>query len=82
MADPAPQSRYDHYADEFADECWNCDGDGFVYGCSWDWQCDTYDAGEGTCLCTKRCFVCNPVPRDAVLDAVLADALAKTGPKP
>lgn len=19
-------------------ECWNCGGEGFVYGCSWDWQ--------------------------------------------
>jgi hypothetical protein len=82
MTDPAPQSRYDHYADEFIDECWNCDGDGFVYGCSWDWQCDTYDAGEGTCLCSRRCDICNPAPRDVALDAVFADAIAKaTGAK-
>jgi hypothetical protein len=40
--------------------CWNCGGDGYVYGCSWDWQCDTYDPGEMTCLCSRRCEVCNP----------------------
>ena len=32
-------------------DCANCGGEGFTYGCSWDWQCDTYDEGEGTCLC-------------------------------
>lgn len=41
--------------------CANCDGEGYTYGCSWDWQCDTYDEGEGTCLCTRRCEWCNPV---------------------
>jgi hypothetical protein len=39
-------------------ECANCGGEGFTYGCSWDWQCDTYDEGEGTCLCTRRCEWC------------------------
>ena len=63
-------------------ECGNCGGQGFVTGCSWDWQCDTYDEGEGTCLCTRNCEWCNPVKltdaqmaeRDA-LRKVLADAL-------
>ena len=57
------------------DSCWNCDGEGYVYGCSWDWQCDTYDPGEGTCLCTRRCHVCNPAKPNPELQQVLADAL-------
>lgn len=63
-------------------ECGNCGGEGFTYGCSWDWQCDTYDEGEGTCLCTQRCEWCNPLTaaeiaeRDKLRD-VLATALAK-----
>lgn len=63
-------------------ECYQCDGEGFVYGCGWDWQCDTYDEGEGTCLCTRRCDVCQPMT-DAEksereqLRQVLAAALAK-----
>lgn len=57
-------------------DCANCGGEGFTYGCSWDWQCDTYDEGEGTCLCTRRCEWCQPTPRDPQLDAVLRDALA------
>lgn len=58
-------------------ECWNCSGEGAVYGCSWDWQCETYDAGEGSCLCERRCDVCQPVKRNPKLDAVLSEALAK-----
>lgn len=47
--------------DDYDDcECANCGGEGFTYGCSWDWQCDTYDEGEGSCLCTRRCDWCNP----------------------
>jgi hypothetical protein len=45
--------------DPLDEDCWNCGGEGYVYGCSWDWQCDTYDEGEGTCLCWRRCEVCN-----------------------
>ena len=66
--------------DDVANDCANCGGEGFTYGCGWDWQCDTYDEGEGTCLCTRRCDWCQPVPekekseREA-LRAVLADAL-------
>jgi len=76
------QAHRDFYEDDH--ECANCGGEGFTYGCSWDWQCDTYDEGEGTCLCTRRCEWCNPVrltpeqqaERDALRD-VLATALAK-----
>ena len=82
------QSKYDHYADEFVDDydetalgCWNCDGEGYVNGCSWDWQCDTWDGDS--CLCSRRCDVCNPVKltaeQEAERDALrrrLADMLA------
>ena len=44
--------------DETDRECGNCGGEGFTYGCSWDWQCDTYDEGEGTCLCERPCEWC------------------------
>lgn len=64
------------------DGCYECGGEGFVYGCSWDWQCDTYDEGEGSCLCTRRCPLCNPPKRDAELDAVLSEALAGTNQDP
>ena len=71
------QSDHDHDHDHDYED----DGEGYVYGCSWDWQCDTYDDGEGTCLCSRRCDVCNPVEltpaeqdeRDA-LRKVIADA--------
>lgn len=48
-----------HY-DDHETECANCGGEGFTYGCSWDWQCDTYDEGEGACLCERRCEWCRP----------------------
>ncbi len=57
---PVSQSDPDPYWDYDESECANCGGDGFTYGCSWDWQCDTYDAGEGTCLCERPCDWCNP----------------------
>lgn len=67
--------------DDFDDgDCANCGGDGYVYGCSWDWQCDTYDEGEGTCLCTRRCDWCSPhkpTPETEALRQVLAEALAQ-----
>lgn len=71
---------YDY--DDDHGECANCGGEGFTYGCSWDWQCDTYDEGEGTCLCTRRCEWCNPLtPQEKAarqkLRDVLATALAK-----
>ena len=74
------QSDHDHDHEDDG-ECFQCGGEGYVYGCSWDWQCDTYDDGEGTCLCSRRCDVCNPVKltpakqaeRDA-LRKLMADA--------
>jgi hypothetical protein len=70
----------DPYWDYEDDACWNCGGDGYVYGCSWDWQCDTYDEGEGTCLCTRRCEVCRPRKPNAELQAVLASAPKAAAP--
>ena len=55
-------------------ECANCDGEGFTYGCAWDWQCDTWDGDS--CLCTRRCDWCNPVMPDPVLQGALATALS------
>ena len=71
---------YDY--DDDACECANCGGEGFTYGCSWDWQCDTYDEGEGTCLCTRRCEWCNPLTAAELAERqklrdILATALAK-----
>lgn len=79
---------HDTHDEEFDDgTCWNCDGEGYVYGCSWNWQCDTYDEGEGTCLCSRRCEICNPVKltpeqqaEKAVLQQVLRDILNEAAP--
>ncbi|MDE2596308.1 MAG: hypothetical protein KGL44_05440 [Sphingomonadales bacterium] len=76
---PCADCLIDDY-DELATECANCGGEGFTYGCSWDWQCDTYDEGEGTCLCTRRCDWCQPLTpaeqkQRAGLQAVLGEAL-------
>ena len=60
--------------------CANCGGEGFTYGCSWDWQCDTYDEGEGTCLCERPCDWCSPRKPNPELRRVLADALNKGTP--
>lgn len=65
--------------DEDSIECANCGGEGFTYGCSWDWQCDTWDGDS--CLCTRRCEWCQPLTatelaeRQALRD-VMASALA------
>lgn len=87
---PAANADADPYWDYDDSECWNCGGDGFVYGCSWDWQCDTYDAGEGSCLCTRPCHICHP-PKPttesealkailaSAIEAAQADATAQTG---
>jgi hypothetical protein len=67
--DPCPD--FDDY------DCGNCGGEGFVYGCEWDWQCDTYDEGEGTCSCTRPCDWCNPpkpTHESEALWQLLADA--------
>ncbi len=50
-----------HHIDDWDDgeaSCPNCDGEGFTYGCEWDWQCGTYDPGEGSCLCQRSCEWC------------------------
>ena len=69
--------RDDTFWDYEDNDCANCGGEGFVYGCGWDWQCDTYDEGEGTCLCTRACEWCHPAKPDPALQAVLAEALSK-----
>ncbi len=78
-----PEDYYDDFDDN---DCANCGGEGFVYGCSWDWQCDTYDEGERTCLCTRRCDWCNPPKPTKEAEALrqtLADVLSPTpAPKP
>ena len=63
----------DPYWDYDEDDCHNCGGEGFVYGCSWDWQCDTWD-GE-SCLCTRPCEWCHPPKPDPELSAILARAI-------
>ena len=50
--------REDDYATFDHDQCGNCEGEGFVFGCAWDWQCDTWDGDS--CLCQSRCDWCNP----------------------
>lgn len=56
-------------------DCWNCSGEGYIYGCSWDWQCDTWDGDS--CLCTRRCDFCNPPKSDPKLQEVLRKALTQ-----
>lgn len=80
MTEARCENWQDDYYDQFDDcnDCANCGGEGFVYGCSWDWQCDTYDEGEGTCLCTRPCDWCNPrkpTEQEEKLRQILADAL-------
>jgi hypothetical protein len=69
------------WADESPDfddhDCANCGGEGFTLGCSWDWQCDTYDAGEGTCLCERPCDWCQPYQKEQFPSVALAESLAK-----
>jgi hypothetical protein len=81
MADDNDLDPYWGYEDE---DCWNCGGEGYVYGCSWDWQCDTWDGDS--CLCSRRCDVCNPAkltPEEqqqrAELQQALAEGIARTG---
>lgn len=63
------------YDDHDDGECWNCGGEGYVYGCSWDWQCETYDPGEGSCLCTRPCHICNPPKDNPEMRKLLGDML-------
>lgn len=71
MADEREDDPYWEYDDH---ECWNCGGEGFVTGCSWDWQCDTWDGDS--CLCTRPCHICHPPKPNPALQAVMAEALA------
>lgn len=48
-------NRFDDDYDDF--ECWNCDGEGYVWDCI-DGFC--VNAEDGCKLCTRRCEVCNP----------------------
>ena len=84
---PCPDCLINEHDDFDDNDCANCGGEGFTYGCSWDWQCSTYDAGEGTCLCTRRCDWCNPPKltdeqkaERAALEKILSDALKVTPP--
>ncbi len=72
--DPSREDDPDPYWEYDEEDCANCGGEGFVYGCSWDWQCDTWDGDS--CLCTRPCEWCQPV-KDSELRAVLAAALAQ-----
>ena len=77
---PCPDCLIDDYDDFETGDCWNCGGEGFTYGCGWDWQCDTYDEGEGTCLCTNCCEWCNPpqlTPEEEAKSEALRTLMAK-----
>ena len=63
----------DDYDDDDTD-CWNCGGEGFVYGCSWDWQCDTWDGDS--CLCTRPCHICHPPKDDPAMRELMGELLA------
>lgn len=54
-------------------ECWNCGGEGYVYGCSWDWQCDTWDGDS--CLCTRPCHICYPPKDDPAMRELMGKML-------
>lgn len=61
--------------DEDANDCANCGGEGFTYGCSWDWQCDTWDGDS--CLCARRCEWCTPLkPAELAERAALQQVVA------
>ena len=64
---------YASFWDYEENDCHNCGGEGFVYGCSWDWQCDTWDGDS--CLCTRPCEWCHPHKPDPALGAILAQAI-------
>lgn len=80
-----PDCGVDHCVcyDDDANDCANCGGEGFTYGCGWDWQCDTWDGDS--CLCTRRCEWCyEPTPAEIVerekLRAIMAAALTDKAP--
>lgn len=59
-------------------DCWNCGGEGFVYGCSWDWQCDTWDGDS--CLCSRPCHICYPPKDDPEMRKIMAESFAAQEP--
>lgn len=67
------------FYDDFDDCCWNCGGEGFVYGCSWEWQCDTWDGDS--CLCTRPCHICHPPKDNPEMRKLMADLLAPQSPQ-
>lgn len=73
---PEQSPEPDPYWDYYDEDCWNCGGEGYVYGCSWDWQCDTWDGDS--CLCARPCHICHPPKPDPAMQAVLAAALAES----
>lgn len=77
---PNADDQDDPYWEYDENDCWNCGGEGYVYGCSWDWQCDTYDEGEGTCLCMRLCHICNPPKPNPELQKILGEAIASAKP--
>jgi hypothetical protein len=64
----------DDYHADYEDDCYECGGEGFVADCFEEWAC--LDPEYGCDLCTRRCQLCNPRPRNPELDAVLTEALA------
>ena len=59
MTDEAKQIARGLSEDDFGDyQCGNCGGEGVVYGCSWDWQCDTWDEAMQSCDCCRKCDWC------------------------
>lgn len=74
MTDPQEPDPFWDYDEDTG--CANCGGEGYTLGCSWDWQCDTYDEGEGTCLCERPCDWCSPRKPCPDLQAVLSAALS------
>lgn len=79
MTDLKETERHDDEFDYDERECANCGGEGFTYGCSWDWQCDTYDEGEGTCLCTRTCEWCSRLPPGTSQDTPTSKASPHAG---
>jgi len=58
---PAKPNEDDDYADFDNDDCWNCDGEGYVSSCLDEIGC--IDPESGCDYCTRRCEVCNPPKR-------------------
>ena len=44
-----------------ADECWQCNGEGFIYSCHTEYAC--IDPEGGCDLCERVCDICFPAKR-------------------